>query len=177
MAQDGADDARKTNHVIKGSGLWAMWYQPHQWGRGLDIEPGGWWFAQSYIVKCQSKFWTWELGQASLVVSPPCTRARCSLRTQTLPLGTSWPHPVYLFFWLVLTCILILYKTAILRKALSRVLWVTLQKYQTREGSGNPLIYSQLIRNAGARGPGFAVSKVRVVLRRTVPWTVKSNSR
>lgn len=60
----------------------------------------------------------------------------------------SKPHPMGLFFWLVLICIFY-NKSVIIRITLSWVLWVILMNHWTQEDSENPWICSQLVRRRG----------------------------
>ena len=91
VPQDGAGDARETNHGIQGLGLWAMWYQHHLWGWGLESGLCGQWFTHSYLHnRTPIKSLDTEADWVSLaVLNQWARRVRLTESTEALCVGTS----------------------------------------------------------------------------------------
>lgn len=153
--------------MIRGLGLWHMWYRPDLMpsneGRALEnwVDLATDSVKHTCIIKPQQKFGTPETWWISwLVTSINVSGGRCILSTQKLHIWDPFPsHPVCLCVGLVLICIY--NKTSIVSIASFWVLWIVLENYWTWGSSGNPQIYSQLVRSMGGLETPEFVNSIR----------------
>lgn len=147
-----------TNHVIGGLGFWARWYQC-EFGEGdRDQKLSSITFLMIQSIRPNNE-------TLIKIRTPKHIRTSWLINTLVCQEGDipwfsrektgnlhirhpSRPHPMGLYFWLVLICIFY-NKSVIIRITLSWVLWVILVNHWTQEDSESPWIYSQLVRSRG----------------------------